>query len=646
MNQDHKENTTKIMNLLAKAAFSQLTHEKNMIIRDVQSCFLEIDSKFQEKRTSNAYKTEELEHYKKNYSEMSALLEDARNKKGIIDRVNKRSTNSLNDDFRRKIAALDDEIIHLNEEYIRYESSGNEITLSLIDTYMKKLEDYAYELKKRNIVVNQGNEVTDQINEDFGSIPNLVNEYYSLKKENQRLISEELEAANNPIIKRRKMSSICNVAARSLSEFLQSDLNCQMQCKERLTKTQEFSSKTRKNEIVETPEQENMLDFSKLSNDSGFNDFFEGKESADLEEHLKELQKKIKEKENDYEHLLQSNENSARSASARTTSSGKMDKMESMCQNLMQICAGHRSTIEESTKEVEKLSVELLERQKERNYYELTYSKLFLPIEQLLKQHEETRKYLDAYNEIAKTLFSVSSFFALEMEKEGESVLHSLEKYSMPASIEQYASFYKPNKKEEKEDQKSTRKPTIAKVLSSKKLIKPVKSSTAVYIKPKLKEHKLIIPMKKNKMSLKDINFHNAYDESIEENDDTLKTMAEVVKNENIFTPTMRANTSYNKIVNFFMISNLVHVGGFLYNNKYDPLSLIRTFRKEQLEGIESIAREQLEALGKMRNSCISQLRQLTNFILVKEKSNVSVQTDKLPLIDAEVMVDIQKKKK
>ena len=642
-----KEDVQKFSSLFSRATFSQLAREKNMLIREIQNCYNELDQKFNNQIAKNEAKSEELGRLTDNFNDISAKLADTKYKKAIIGQIATKSNQEYDDYLKDSIKKLDDEITHYDEEYMRAEISDDDTTISLIDTNLKKLEDLVYALRKRYLIVEQGNEVTDQINADFGSIPNLLETYKRLKAETEKRIDRERQTTGDSIIKRRKMSQVTNTASRNIAIFFQKDFECQTNCQKILKRMEQqiklqplpkFDSclidVKEKEEAIRNPQ---IIDFDKLVNDQEFTHFFDEDKKKTMNEVLIDIQKKVKEAEQDYNHVLQSNSSSMASGrSGRPGFSIQTDRLEQMCQNLLQRYTTQKNQIDQVTSEIEELCNKLLKTAQERNDYELQYSKMFWPTEKLLEQYLQCRRHLYLNTDISKLLFHISSTFALEMQYHARNLLRDYHNTMHHQKSRDAFDMKPPNNLGTK----------LQKTMSTRKIIRPIHSGS---------------PLSKNRSKTKErFNLSSlalpspTASPSIERKDNTSTPLiippveAQLSlfdKERKCLIEDMKALSSDEELYYFFALRYLGHVGGYLFGQKVDLAPTIQASRVDVLSSIMKYTKEYLDEQKVYRNSKIGQLRQLTNYILVKEKESIEIQTDKLPLRDVEVITDPPKKK-
>ena len=643
-----KEDVQKFCTLFSRATFSQLAREKNMLIREIQNCYNELDQKFNNQISINQSKSEELGRLTDNYNDISAKLADTKYKKAIIKEISTKSNHDYDDYLRASIKKLDDEITHYDEEYMRAENSDKDTTISLIDINLKKLEDLVYALRKRYLIVEQGNEVTDQINADFGSIPNLLETYKRLKAETEKRIDRERQTTGDSIIKRRKMSQVTNTASRNIAIFFQKDLECQTNCQNILKKMEKqiplkpipkFDSclidVKEKEEAIKHPQ---IIDFDNLVNDQEFKKFFTDDNTKSMNDILVDIQKSIKEAEEDFNHVNQANtEARGTGKSGRRGLSIQTDRLEQMRQNLLQRYTSQRDQIDQLTTEIEDLCNQLLKTAEERNNYEIQYSKLFWPTEKLLEQYLECRKDLYLNTNISQLLFYISSTFALEIQYHARNLLRD---YHQTLHHQRSREIF------ELKSPQTHLGSKLQKTMSTRRIVKPIQSGS---------------PLAKNRSKTKERFNSSALgvpsptaSPAIERKDNVSNPLITpplspqlslVEKERRCLLEDMKALNSDEELYYFFATRYLGHIGGYLFDQKVDLTPLIQESRIDILSSIEKIAKECLDEQKAYRNSKIGQLRQLTNFILVKEKESIEIQTEKLPLREVEVMTDPPKKK-
>lgn len=101
--------------------------------------------------------------------------------------------------------------------------------LKLRDITFKRLEELSYSMKKRSFIVDESEDVSLQITNEYGSLQGLLDIHEKLSQENQVLRSEELSLMSDSLVKRRSTSLISLSWLSNIILSLQTELSAQKQ---------------------------------------------------------------------------------------------------------------------------------------------------------------------------------------------------------------------------------------------------------------------------------------------------------------------------------------------------------------------------------------------------------------------------------
>lgn len=609
MKASSQEEWMKIVQTFSKAIYSSLSKEKNIMIRELMNIFNDFDEKLNKTLRNNSMKEEILTKSKELLRRQTELLEDSIRKDGIIKIAKQNTTRSFNDKLARQIEALEQEIKRYTPNYQTSKIDKNKNCLYLIDTKLKTLEDLNYTLLKRSVVVDEGNEVTDQINSEFGSIPGLLQAFHKLTEENEMLKRQEMDIGIDNYSKRRPFSQLTTLCAQTLSILFQNDL-----------KNNEYIART----LNLNFEDENAKDFDEITGDSSF--IMNKNDLQSMKMQLEEIQNEIKERQDEIKKITAQVDTSFVSTRNKISSKSlTVDKLSAMCEHLINQLSVKRKINESLNTDIEKISQQILAIEEEKVELGKKYVNMFKPIFDLLDKHDSVYANMYANRKIAKTLQSVCAAFGLDL-------------------------FY----------QKSTFKNTIMSKFEAPpltiippKIISP-QSSSFLMAKPSPKTKVLIKPspsMRKpggkiaSQKSLSSIrNFGMVLAPPPPE--ELPSAPPELNSEEKTVQKTVRKQNELEKFVNFFLLTDCHKLACQIDDGVPDTSEAIKEYRIKAFAEIHRTADEAMRNYIEGTTSKLQTIRQCAQLILVKEKASISTQIDPIPFIDIETMTDPPKKGK
>ena len=222
------------LSLVQKAITATTTHEKNKLIDEMRHVW-----RLQENCAN------QLSHCNAKMSENLAKLKD---KEG--NSINNFQTLDTNTSFiahyQQRPPTLDDKselikkIQETEEEIKKFGTlsapnlleqvsnlSNDYGLLKLRDVNFKRLEELAYTLKKRSFHVDDSEDLSLQINQEYGSINGLLEKYEELRTENLKLRAEEISFFNDQFVKRRNLSAVTLSTVSNMAVELQNMLDVQ-----------------------------------------------------------------------------------------------------------------------------------------------------------------------------------------------------------------------------------------------------------------------------------------------------------------------------------------------------------------------------------------------------------------------------------
>ena len=614
-----EDEVSKIMALFNKAMLSPIMRDKNIAIRELTTAFNEMETKFQSQKKMNKYKIETQQKLTDEYNDVKGKLKDVKLKLKIINAAAGRSTPGKCAELKRRITKSNKEIFYYNPEYVENSFAEDSSYIKLLDINMQCLEDKAYELKKRLIVTEQGNEVTDEINGEFGNVQNLVEEYKRLKEETSIRASEEKKLVNDAILKRRSNSKASINYLRNITMFYQKDL-------ERYKKYQEIlkSNNIESSEVIDE-EDDRLIDFDSISKDAKFNIYGGGK-VHDLNEELEYLNKEIDMIAEEKDRIKSSIEAYKETMdSQRSESSEKPSKYEILNQELFAKYTTLIQEVDSKTAVVNDLFEQLFAATKQKEAQELQYCSLFKPFNNLIKMHSQLMSDNYHNEEIDKTLYRLSLAIGNDMRCREKTAMMRYMNYFVlleTARLEELESETSNTPKGNPLIKNSTSVALLGNFLKKpikKKIVKPTTNQSEQRGIQKTKSRIRITKSSCSLLSLPELQTEKNKQITLCRQDFDVTTVMLLLKG--------------------------MKIGGYLYGNDKDLYSLIAGYLNEIMGEIKSNTHNSLSTTMETFSNHLNQLKFLTQEILVKEKHNVAIQVDKPKLFDMEVMTEPSKKK-
>ncbi len=213
-----------ILNLLNKAIVSTSLKDKNDIIAKVQSIWSPQNEEFEKFRKLLAIRNDELSSIRKELVSATERKDElARNTAFVscLDEVKRRHPKEqIIDDIKE----IEEEIGEFNSvqfpaKLIEAEGIAREDSqmFALWDLHLHRLEELAYAYKKRLFVVEQSQDRTGEVIKEFGSINALVEKTKIFEQENKKLKEEERQYLNSPVAKRRRFGEMTQFCSREMA---------------------------------------------------------------------------------------------------------------------------------------------------------------------------------------------------------------------------------------------------------------------------------------------------------------------------------------------------------------------------------------------------------------------------------------------
>lgn len=221
----------KMSTLFNRASSSSSNREKNQLLTQLRTMALDYLSKYEKVVTRNSISEKELLSLHKNYENLKTKLDITKMHVDQQEELRHRGSISNNDDIINKIKQYEEELqtfgpferpeLLSNAKNAPFEDNLKSILLWDIQT--QRLEELIYALQKRIITVEENQERSQQIIDEFGSVFGLIDVYKSLSIENQKLKKEEAQFFGDSVVRRRNNSLISVFTVRQLIKILQKE---------------------------------------------------------------------------------------------------------------------------------------------------------------------------------------------------------------------------------------------------------------------------------------------------------------------------------------------------------------------------------------------------------------------------------------
>ncbi|OHT13921.1 hypothetical protein TRFO_15816 [Tritrichomonas foetus] len=225
----------KMSTLFNRATCSSSNREKNQLLTQLRNISIDHIAKYEKVLAQNSIRSNELASLKKNYTELQKKLDKTKEQLNLNSILTKRGIKSDKNRIISIIQKVEEELKSMETlerpellEYSINKSMNEDLKPILLwDIEMQRYEELIYYLQKRIISVEENQECSESIMEEFGSVFGLIDEYKTLSIENQKLKKEEIIFLNDPLVRRRNSSSITPLAARNMITLFQKELESQ-----------------------------------------------------------------------------------------------------------------------------------------------------------------------------------------------------------------------------------------------------------------------------------------------------------------------------------------------------------------------------------------------------------------------------------
>ena len=626
-----KPELKKITNLVNKALTSTSLKEKNDLLQEMRVIWIPQNEELEAITASNNDKQRELDSYTQKRDQyqhdcetLSVNTSFYYRAQNVRDRKNEATLSRLIQNTEAEISKIStlsspNKIHQINE----LSSNPDKHLFTLLDLNLSRLEELAYAYKKRLLIVEQSQESTDLILKEFGSVYGLLDREKELAEENEKLKNDEKAFIHDAFTRRRKFAEMSPNVARTMATVFKSEIE-----------NQKYTLENYENcgfEIPDTSSEE--IDFDAVCRDPGFatepnhyeeseftaNDELTEKllQTTDARERLKVLKELIEQLENNNSRLM-SEINTARQKKRKLpeTPTTRLERLIEENDQLFSRIAKEQDTLDSKSEESIRMAKDVLTLIKHRSGYKQNYIDVFGQYRDLSKAHAEITKELYRDKTVLKSLLYMSSATGTELlegiDNSNKSPLNEM----LANQITEIAKVLE-----------DTAPPPPPPHVDPPKEEQPEEISIMSIVKNGMKKSK-----RKHRESL--TNVPVPADILSSERDKPSQPMeSEIPKPKDQLMVHPTPAELYNAV------SMVLDLGGYVIGHDkryhahahFELMRILNRFSKGSKEDLFNFQREFHENFMKIRFSA--------NQILVKQKENISIQTEAAPRMDEEIQV-------
>ncbi|OHS97930.1 hypothetical protein TRFO_35770 [Tritrichomonas foetus] len=220
--------------LVHKAISATTTHEKDKLIDEMRHIWRLQESCAQQLNHCNASMKDTLAHLQAKESNSNNLYHTLITNTSFLSHYERNPpSHDVKESMYETIRAIEEDIQKvgpLSSPNLLNQVSSLKNDFGLLkmrDLTFKRLEELAYTLKKRSFVVDDSEDLSLTVAEEYGNLNGLIQKHEELLKENMQLRSEEIAFFNDKIVKRRNLSTISSATLSNIAIELQNMLKAQ-----------------------------------------------------------------------------------------------------------------------------------------------------------------------------------------------------------------------------------------------------------------------------------------------------------------------------------------------------------------------------------------------------------------------------------
>ena len=220
----YKAEAKRILTLLNKAIVSTSLKDKNDVLNEVRKVWEPQNSNFESLQKVLAIKTDELASLRSQLSSDITSLDTLRTNTSFVERLDILQQRHPKETLVSTVRELEADISKHHpvqfpeklDDALAIKDEGIQL-FNLRDLSLHRLEQLAYAFRKRLLVVEQSQDSTEDVVREFGSINDLIDQMHILEAENEELRNEEKRYIHSAITRRRKFATLTPHCARELA---------------------------------------------------------------------------------------------------------------------------------------------------------------------------------------------------------------------------------------------------------------------------------------------------------------------------------------------------------------------------------------------------------------------------------------------
>lgn len=577
--------------LLGKAITVSTASEKNDILNEVHELWPLMSNEYDEVTRSNREKEKQLKNLQDKLQKAQFEIKSLQESSDFYKLYNKHAITHPRAKYMTDCLKLQNEILRFTtipplarfEERFKAKCVNDQITsFALQDEYLHHLEQLAYELNKRKIIVEQSGESSEAITTEFGSLNGLLIMHKKLLDENEKLKAEEVQYASDPMTKRRKFDNFSCHSSRMLVQSIKDIIDEELDIAHGFEAPREVEEGIDFDSVIPTESDKTLnqrISFSDLQLNVSSSQIISTNNLQKQLELLAEYKKTVDKLEDE----VRGGTKRSYVSDASLVSHNKADKVLETNFALIEKIDNYIVDIDDKNLTIDKIIVKLSEQTSQRKKVYQEYWKVLQQYKKLLQSHRDLTEVLNKNRLILSSLLTVVTSFGSDI----------IELFQQP-DLKSYITKEIDNRAVDLQNDAPIPIPKHEESEENKRMGMKRKGSKYMMVCSSLESDSQLLA---NKM----------------------------------------------EIINALALS--FQIGGYSINkdnNLHDP---IKFMNKVLIGGIEETAQAQLGGAMKFFQENLTKLRMTTNLILVRDKVSLHTQTDELDRKNEEIMTEEPQKK-
>lgn len=590
--------STQGIKLLQKAITTSTASEKNDLLNEVHKLWPTMSNEFDEAIRSNKEKEKQLKNLQDRLNKAEQDKKNLQENSDFYKLAPQHAKKHEKAKYMEGCQKLQSEIMRFTtipplarfEERLKTKCINEQITsFALQDEMIHHLEQLAYELNKRKIIVEQSGESSETINSEFGSLNGLLSKYNELLEENEKLKAEETKFACDPMTKRRKFDNFSCHSSRMLVDTIKDIVESELDIAHFFEAPKEVEEGMDFDTLVPSQDEKvlNMkLSFSDLQYNLSSSQIITQGNLAKQQELLQDYKKTVEKLEDE----VRGGTKRSYTSDASSLPHNRADKVLDANFALIDKIDGYVVDIDNKNAQIDVLVEKLTNLTKDRKEVYEKYWKILKQYQDLVNSHVDLSNVLNKNRTILSSLLTVVNSFGSDMIN------------LIPQdTIKQY----------------------MDKEISIKS--NDIQNGAPM---PIVKMHE------ENEENGKRRNLKRARNSS-----------ASVEQFTHLESHCNCSNLLTNKMEIINALSLACQIGGFSVGSDKKLHDPIRFMNNHLIGGISETSKEQLGQVMQFFKENLTKLRMTSNLILIREKNSLATQTDELDRKNEETMTDEPSKK-